>query len=64
MKFTGAEELIQKRPYFTETLTSKVIMLNAGMIFYVPTTIIEAIRIKALNRNARYVYGNVLNFRY
>ena len=61
MKFAGAERLIQKRPYFTETLTSKVIILNEGMIFYVPTTITEAIKIKTLNRNARYVYGgNVL----
>ena len=57
--FYDAERLITSKSYFTENLSSNTIRFSADKTFYVPITRSEAIKIKSLNKNSRFVHGEL-----
>ena len=57
--FYDAERLITSKSYFTENLSSNTIRFSADKTFYVPITSSEAIKIKSLNKNSRFVHGEL-----
>ena len=57
--FYDAERLITSKSYFTENLSSNTIRFSPDKTFYVPITRSEAIKIKSLNKNSRFVHGEL-----
>ena len=55
--FYDAERLINSKPYFSEALSSNAIRFSTDKTLYIPITTSEAIKIKSLNKNSKFVHG-------